>query len=111
MKTSEIKFTVTLDDEKIPQSIQWEAEGSGVAGKKGCKAIMLTTWDTQDNTTYRIDLWTKEMLVDDMKRFFYENLVTMADTYQRATNDSQVSRQMKKFAEDFAKETELFKTS
>jgi gliding motility-associated protein GldC len=111
MKTSEIKFTVTLDDDKVPTSIHWEAEGSGVAGKKDCKAIMLTTWDSSDNTTYRIDLWTKEMLVDDMKRFFYENLATMADTYQRATNDSHVSKQMKKFAEDFAKETELFKTS
>jgi gliding motility-associated protein GldC len=111
MKTSEIKFTVTLDDDKVPTSIQWEAEQSGVDGKKDCKSMMLTVWDSADNTTYRIDLWTKEMLVDDMKRFFYENLVTMADTYQRATNDAHVSKQMKKFAEDFAKETELFKTS
>jgi gliding motility-associated protein GldC len=111
MRTSEIKFTVTLDDEKIPQSIQWEAADSGIEGKKDCNAIMLTTWDAKDHTTYRIDLWTKEMLIDDMKRYFYENLVTMADTYLRATNDAHMSKQMKKFAEDFAKENDLFKAS
>jgi gliding motility-associated protein GldC len=108
MKTSEIKFTVTLDDEKIPQSIQWEAGDSGVEGKKDCKAVMLTVWDAKDNTTLRIDLWTKEMLVDDMKKFFYENLVTMADTYQRATNDHHLAKSMKKFADEFAKESALF---
>ena len=107
MKTSEIKFTVTLDENKVPESIQWEAGDSGIEGKKEYKAIMLTTWDAGDNTTYRIDLWTKEMLVDDMKRFFYENLVTMADTYQRATNDHHMAKSMKKFAEEFAKESAL----
>src|SRR6185369_9900030 len=98
MKTSEIKFTVTLDDDNIPHSIQWQAQDSGVEGKKDCKAIMLTVWDPEINTTLRIDLWTKEMLLDDMKRYFYENLVTMADTYHRATTDNHVSKQMKKFA-------------
>ena len=48
---------------------------------------MMSIWDPKENTSLRIDLWTKEMLVDDMKRFFYENFMTMADTYQRATND------------------------
>ena len=111
MKKSEIKFTVTLDDSKIPETIHWEATDSGFEGQRECKATMLTVWDGKENTTLRIDLWTKEMLVDDMKRFFYENLMTMAETYQRATNDSAMSREIKKFADHFAKETEIFKTS
>ena len=110
MKQSEIKFHVTLDEEKIPQSITWEATDSGVEGTKPCKATMLTVWDAQENTTLRIDLWTKDMLVDDMKRFFYETLVTMADTYQRATQDADLAGEMKKFAEDFGKKSELFRT-
>jgi len=57
----------------------------------------------------RIDLWTKEMLIDDMKRFFYENLMTMADTYQRATNDTENADELRKFSEHFAKRTDLFK--
>ena len=111
MRTSEIKFTVTLDDNKVPETIQWEATDSGFEGKRDCKATMLTVWDGRENTTLRIDLWTKEMLVDDMKRFFYENMMTMAETYQRATNDTHMTREIKKFAEQFAKETELFKIS
>ncbi len=111
MKQSEIKFTVTLDDHKVPESIQWEATDSGVEGKRDCKATMLTVWDAKENTTLRIDLWTKDMAVDEMKRFFYENMMTMAETYQRATNDAHMSREIKLFADKFAKETELFKTS
>ena len=107
MKTSEIKFTVSLDEEKIPQSIQWEATDSGIEGKRDCKATMVTVWDGKDNTTLRIDLWTKDMLVDDMKRFFYENFMTMAETYQRATNDEEMSKEIKKFAEQFGNKTEI----
>ena len=108
MKTSEIKFTVSLDEDKIPETIQWEATDSGIEGKRDCKATMITVWDRNENTSLRIDLWTKDMLIDDMKRFFYENLMSMAESYDRATNDKRVSKEMKKYAEQFAKETELF---
>ena len=110
MKNSEIKFHVTLDEEKIPQSIIWEATDSGIAGAKPCKATMITVWDATENTTLRIDVWTKDMLIDDMKRFFYESLMTMADTYQRATQDATLAGDMKKFADEFGRKSELFKT-
>jgi gliding motility-associated protein GldC len=35
----------------------------------------------------RIDLWTKEMPVDEMKIFFHQTLVAMSDTFHRATGD------------------------
>jgi len=107
MKTSEIKFTVELDEEQIPQSIMWEATDSGVEGQRPAKATMLTVWDGDNHTTLRIDLWTKDMLVEEMKRFFYENFMTMAETYQRATNDMHMSKEIKKFAEQFGKEVEV----
>jgi hypothetical protein len=31
----------------------------------------------------RIDLWTKEMPVDEMKIFFHQTLVAMSDTFHR----------------------------
>ncbi len=100
---SEIKFEVGLDSEQVPESIEWSASDSGIEGTKPANAVMISIWDPKENTTLRIDLWTKDMLVDDMKRFFYENLVTMADTYLRATNDAVNSTKLKKFAEDFGK--------
>jgi gliding motility-associated protein GldC len=98
---SEIKFSIKLDEEKIPESIGWSATDSGIQGVKPCSATMMCIWDPVDHTTLRIDLWTKEMLVDDMKRFFYENFLSMADTYMRATNDQGLSAEIKKFAEVF----------
>jgi gliding motility-associated protein GldC len=103
---SQIKFTVKLDEERIPEFIGWEASDSGMEGQKPAESIMLTVWDTKENTTLRIDLWTKKMLVDDMKRFFFESFATMADTYQRATNDEEGSKMIREFSEDFRKKTE-----
>jgi gliding motility-associated protein GldC len=103
MIKSEIKFNVTLDEERIPQAINWEATDSGIEGVKDCLATMITVWDKREKTTMRIDLWTKDMLIDDMKRFFYESLITMADTYKRATQETELADEMKKFAHEFAK--------
>jgi gliding motility-associated protein GldC len=100
---SQINVHVKLDDERVPVGIAWEASDSGMNGTKPANAIMMSIWDPKENTTLRIDLWTKEMLVDDMKRFFYENFVTMADTYQRATNDEINAKNIRKFAEEFGK--------
>jgi gliding motility-associated protein GldC len=98
---SQIRFNITLDDDRVPESIGWEATDSGVEGEKKCHATLMSLWDPGENTTLRIDLWTKDMLVDDMKRFFYENFFTMADTYRRATNDEKGSAEIRKFAEHF----------
>ena len=107
MKQSEIKFTVSMDVEQVPEVIEWEATDSGMDGKRPCKATLLSLWDPKDNTTLRIDLWTKEMPVYDMKRFFYENFASMADTYVRATNDEEGARSIRKFADEFALSTGL----
>ena len=108
MKQSEIKMAVTLDDENVPVGLEWEAAGSGMEGKKACNAMLMTIWDGKERTTLRIDLWTKDMLVDDMKRFFYESFVTMADTYKRATSDPKTSDEIRRFAESFGKMSGLF---
>lgn len=102
---SYIKFSVKLDEERIPETIGWEATDSGMEGKKNAESIMVSIWDPKENTTLRIDLWTKKMVVEDMKRFFYENFSTMADTYNRATNDNEGSQMIKEFAEAFRKMT------
>ena len=78
MKQSEIKFTVTLDDKNMPQKIDWSATDGGVDSTS--KAIMLSVWDAEENNTLRIDLWTKDMMVDEMKQFYHQSLLSMADT-------------------------------
>lgn len=97
MAKSEINFKITLDDNHVPENIEWEATDSGEEGLKAAKAMMVSLWDPKENNTLRIDLWTKEMMLDEMKHFFYQSLVTMSDTYERATNDTELASEMREF--------------
>ena len=71
------------------------------------KAMMVSLWDAKAQETLRIDLWTKEMPVDEMKVFFHQTLVAMADTFERATNDEKMAATMKDFCDYFAEKLEL----
>lgn len=95
MKTTEITFKVTVDENNLPQKIQWDAPDSGE--KSECKSVMIALWDAKENNTLRIDLWTKDMMVDEMKKFYHQNVVTLTDTYSRATGDEATAKKVKQF--------------
>ncbi len=103
MKKSDIHFSVTLDENKIPERIQWTAEDSGVQGEKECSSVLISIWDPKDKSTLRIDLWTQKMMVEEMQHLFYETFRSMADTYLRATNDDKAAAEITSFAEKFGK--------
>ncbi len=90
-----------LDAERVPSQISWNASDSTADTARQAKAMMLAFWDGADKTALRIDLWTKEMMVDEMGDFFYQTLMTMADTYHRATRHEDLAKEMKQFAKDF----------
>ena len=100
--TSEIKFDVTLDENKVPESLKWTAKDGGVENQE-TKAIMLSVWDSKSKESLRIDLWTKDMMVDEMADFYYQTLMGMADTFIRATQDQVLANEMKDFAKSFYK--------
>ena len=104
--TSEIKFEIELDQNRVPEKLFWSAADGGVA-KEEAKAIMLSIWDSKAKETMRIDLWTKDMPVDEMKIFFHQTLVAMSDTFKRATDDEKMAATMKDFCDYFAEKLEL----
>lgn len=104
--TSEIKFLVELDDNRVPEKLFWTAKDGGVELQES-KAIMLNVWDSKAKESMRIDLWTKDMPVDEMKIFFHQTLVSMADTFRRATNDEKMSDTMLDFCDYFAEKLDL----
>ncbi len=106
--TSEIKFEIELDSNRVPEKLFWTAEDGGIA-KEEAKAIMLSIWDSKAKETMRIDLWTKDMPVDEMKIFFHQTLVAMSDTFKRATDDEKMTNTMKDFCDYFAEKLELIK--
>lgn len=101
MQTSTITIDVQLDSEKVPQQISWRASESSADMAQRAKAMMISFWDGTDKTALRIDLWTKEMMVDEMADFFYQTMMTMADTYNRATKHTELVEDMKTFAKSF----------
>jgi gliding motility-associated protein GldC len=106
--TSEIKFFVELDENKVPEKLSWTAQDGGVQAEEA-KAIMLSIWDSKAQESMRIDLWTKDMPVDEMKLFFHQTLVAMSDTFKRATDDEKMSDTMKDFCDYFAEKLDLNK--
>lgn len=109
MTKSEIKFSITLDDNKHPEAIHWQAQESGMDGIKEAKAMMISLWDKKDANTLRIDLWTKEMMVEEMQHFYYEMFMSMADTYQNATNDAKNATEIRAFAKKFGQGVSVLK--
>jgi gliding motility-associated protein GldC len=103
MKTSEIKFSVTLDDNRNPEKITWKADDSGLQGEKECKAVLLSVWDNTESCTLRIDLWTKQMMVEEMQHLVYETIRSLGETYLKATNDKATADEMSAFAAKFGK--------
>ena len=106
MKTSDIKITVGLDENNVPDKLLWTAQDGGIEQEEA-KALLLSVWDSKAKETLRIDLWTKDMPVDEMKQFFHQTLVAMADTFQRATADEKMSDTMRDFCDYFAEKMEL----
>jgi gliding motility-associated protein GldC len=106
--TSEIRVIVDLDENRVPEKLSWTAKDGGVDAEEA-KAIMLSVWDSKVKETLRIDLWTKDMPVDEMKQFFHQTLVAMSDTFMRATNDEKMAGTMKDFCDYFAEKLDLVK--
>jgi len=101
MHKSTINIDVVLDDKKIPDSISWKASDSSADDVQAAKAMMIAFWDSGDKSALRIDLWTKDMMVDEMGDFFFQTLSSMADTLQRATNYADLAGDLKAFSKSF----------
>jgi gliding motility-associated protein GldC len=101
MPLSSIVIDVSTDENKMPDSISWKATDTTIENAQKAKAMILSFWDGEEKSALRIDLWTKDMMVDEMADFFYQTIMTMADTYGRATNHKEIVGEMKTFAQDF----------
>ncbi len=97
MKKSKIQFEVTLDDQNIPESIQWSADENESGKIQDTKAISLSIWDSKGFDSLQLDLWTNEMNVDEMKRFYINQMGSVSNTLLNATGDEELSNRIKDF--------------
>lgn len=97
MRTTEIKFTVTFDDNNIPEKIEWSAPES--KGEHFTKSLMVAFWDANERNSLRLDLWTKKMMVDEMTQFYEQNLLAMGDAFERATGNKKGAAAIREVAD------------
>ena len=103
---SKITLTVGLDENRVPEELHWSAEDGGISNEEA-KAMLLSVWDSKHKESLKIDLWTKDMPVDEMKIFFHQTLVSLSETFMKATQDEKMTATMKDFCAYFAEKLEL----
>ncbi|WP_411030253.1 gliding motility protein GldC [Spongiimicrobium sp. 3-5] len=106
LHTSEITLKVALDENRVPESLTWSAQDGGIDNEEA-KAMLLSVWDSGNKESLKIDLWTKDMPVDEMKIFFHQTLVSLSDTFMKATQDEKMTATMKDFCDYFAEKLDL----
>jgi len=102
MKYSEIRLKVELDEENVPEKIFWNATDGASKGLEEAKAFNLSVWDHNYRETLRIDLWSKDMPTDDMKRFMVDSIGGMANSLRSATNDDFMNLVNEKTGSDYS---------
>ncbi len=101
-----IEIEVELDENKVPEKLIWSASDGGISNKEA-KALLLSVWDLETKNTLRMDLWTKDMPLQEMNHFFYQSLVSMANTFKRATDNEKMTATMLDFCDYFAEKLDL----
>ena len=107
-KNTEIEIQVSLDENNIPEQMKWTAEDGGVKDQD-TKAMLLSFWDSDQQEALKMDLWVKDMPVYQMQLFFYQTLMSLSDTFYRATQDEKMTATMRDFCDYFAEKLELKK--
>jgi gliding motility-associated protein GldC len=103
---SEIKVQVGMDENKLPIELRWDAQ-DGEMTNQVAKAMFLAMWDGEEKNTMKIDLWTKDMSIEEMKQFFHQTLLSMADTFERATNESNITEDLRDYCYHFAEKMDI----
>ena len=102
MRQTEIKLSISLDKDNVPAHIMWDATDKPEDAKSGTKAFALSIWEAENNNTLRIDLWTEQMMMGEMRRFFLQSVAGLAQTLLNATGDEATFNDTKDLCERLA---------
>ncbi|QQR98721.1 MAG: gliding motility protein GldC [Sphingobacteriales bacterium] len=110
-KESEIKFKIELDQQHLPESITWFATDNPNSGGEACKTMLISMWDGNEKNTLNINLWTKDMQVDEMHTHFFQTMLNLGETYFKATANPYIQNEIKQFCMDLADKTRAWEES
>ena len=106
MMKQTLKFEIELDENNLPLNIEMHAS-DGAADENNIKALMVSAWAAKTKETLRIDLWTKDMPVNEMFIMYHQTMMGMADTLGRSTGHDKLAGALRDYCEFFVEETEI----
>lgn len=106
VKTSEISVKVGTNVNGVPVRIMWSAQDGEIENQEA-GAMFLSIWDPKEQNTMKMDLWTKELSVDAMKVFFHQTLLTIADTFENATGEKNITEDLRDYCYHFAEKMKI----
>ena len=109
-KKERLTVDVSMDDNLVPETIEWKSSQKNKDSEKA-SAALIYFWNAEKNETYNLDLWTKEMSIEEMNKMIFQTLMTLANTYERATNEDQLANAMRDFSQFFGERTEILPKS
>ena len=101
-----LKFEVELDENHLPLNIKMLATGGG-AEENNIKALMISAWAANSKETLRIDLWTKNMPVNEMFIMYHQTMMGMANSLDKATGENKLADALKDYCAFFAEQTKI----
>jgi gliding motility-associated protein GldC len=105
-KKSEIKIEVELNENNLPVAMKWSAQDGQITDNPA-SAFLLSIWDPKEKNTMKIDLWTKDMTIEEMKQFFHQTLLTLADTFEKSTGENLISEDLRDYCYHFAEKMNI----
>ena len=70
---------------------------------------MISIWDGHEKSSLKIDLWTKDMMAEEMKFFTFQILDSLSSTYKKSVGDEKISNEIKEFAKKIGKMSKVLK--
>ena len=101
-----LKFEVELDENHLPVNIEMNAS-NGVTNEGNIKALMISAWAAQTKETLRIDLWTKDMPINEMFIMYHQTMMGMAISLEKATGNEKLAGALRDYCEFFAEQTKI----
>ena len=106
MSESKLTFNLELDENNVPKKIVMNSTDKQ-AVNINLKSLMIAGWDAKTKETLRVDLWTKDMMVNEMFIMYHQTLMSMANTLEKSTGHDKLAGALRDYCEFFAEQTKI----
>ena len=106
MKKSRLEFNIELDVNQVPEKITMDSSDSQI-DELEIKSLMVSAWDSKKRESLTIDLWTKDMMINDMYIMYHQTLHSMASSLERSTGHNKLADALRDYCDFFAEQTNI----